>query len=206
VDDDDQNITQPNRQERINTTTTTTSSKQRKQEPWFCVSRPIHDQTRDIPIRSINRSSSIQTNRLLQQCHSMLKFCIFREDIQEVDQTNISKLNHNHHWGDSLPSDVKGKTIRIVYQNVHRSLSASDNPHTTSLLDNLKMRVWKSTCLWHRSLTGTGSQHFSGTNCGKKSSAYGPIIELRTHRVIWDLRHRMTRRYLVVHAQWLLTT
>ena len=47
-------------------------------------------------------------------------------------------MNHNSCWGDSLPARVKGKTIRVVYQNVHRSVSASDNPHTNELLENLK--------------------------------------------------------------------
>ena len=39
--------------------------------------------------------------------------------------------------GGSFTIYVKGSTIRVVYQNVHRSLNASDNPHTNILLDNL---------------------------------------------------------------------
>ena len=50
---------------------------------------------------------------------------------------NITDMNHNYHWGDSLPTNAKGNTIRVVYQNVHRSLSASDNPNTNNLFDNL---------------------------------------------------------------------
>ena len=114
------------------------NKKRQPPQPWFCVSRPIHEQTRDLPIRNINRSSSIQTARLLQQCHSMLKFCSFKETVEEINENNISQLNHNHHWGDSLPSNVKGKTLRVIYQNVHRSLSATDNPSTNTLFDNLK--------------------------------------------------------------------
>jgi Cu2+-containing amine oxidase len=55
----------------------------------------------------------------------------------EINETNIKAMNHNHHWGDSLPTYAKGNTIRVVYQNVHRSLSASENPHTNTLPDNL---------------------------------------------------------------------
>ena len=106
-------------------------------QPWYCVSRPISEQTRDIKISSINTSSSIYFSRLLQKCRSIVEFCTSLTGEEELSEQNIEKMNYNHSWGDSLPSDVKGHTIRVVYQNVHRSISASDNPQTNNLLDNL---------------------------------------------------------------------
>mmetsp|Transcript_8792 Transcript_8792/g.12791 ORF Transcript_8792/g.12791 Transcript_8792/m.12791 type:complete len:103 (-) Transcript_8792:773-1081(-) len=66
----------------------------------------------------------------------MVEFCTFTNDVEEVNEDNISSMNHNKSWGDSLPTNVKGSTIRVVYQNVNRSISASDNSHTNTLLDN----------------------------------------------------------------------
>jgi hypothetical protein len=111
--------------------------KRKKAEPWFCVSRPIHEQTKDIKIRCVNRSTSIHFSKLLEKCRSIVEYCKLRNNKDEVNDSNVSALNHNHRWGDSLPTNAKGNTIRVVYQNVHRSLSASDNPHTSNLLDNL---------------------------------------------------------------------
>ena len=105
--------------------------------PWYCVSRPIHEQTRDLKISSINKSSSIYISRLLQKCRSIIEFCTVNNGAEEITEDNITAMNHNHHWGDSLPNGVKGNTIRVVFQNVNHSVSASDNPHTTTLLNNL---------------------------------------------------------------------
>ena len=109
----------------------------RQPQPWYCVSRPISEQTKDIKIRTINRSSSIYYSRLLEKCRSIVEFCMPTDGHTEINEANIKDMNHNYHWGDSLPTNVKGNTIRVIYQNVHRSLNATDNPHTTSLLDNL---------------------------------------------------------------------
>ena len=107
-------------------------------QPWYCVSRPISEQTKDIKIRSVNQSSAIYYSKLLEKCRSIVEFCMpIDSDKEELNETNIKNLNHNYNWGDSLPTGVKGNTIRVVYQNVHHSLSASDNPHTNNLLDNL---------------------------------------------------------------------
>ena len=114
------------------------TTRTRKQPaPWYCISRPIHEQTKDIKISSINRSSSIHFSRIIQKCRSIVEFCMLRTEHEEVTEQNVESLNYNHAWGDSLPTNAKGNTIRVVYQNVNRSISASDNPHTTNLLDNL---------------------------------------------------------------------
>ena len=105
--------------------------------PWYCTSRPISEQTKDIKIRAVNRSTSIYYSRLLEKCKSIIEFCIPKDAKEEIDHSNISKMNHNDSWGDSLPSNVRGKTIRVLYQNVNRSVSASDNPETNVLLENL---------------------------------------------------------------------
>jgi len=110
--------------------------RQQPSKPWYCESRPISEQTRNIKIKSVNRSNSIHFSRLLQKCRSMVEFCTFTNDVEEVNEDNISSMNHNKSWGDSLPTNVKGSTIRVVYQNVNRSISASDNSHTNTLLDN----------------------------------------------------------------------
>ena len=111
--------------------------KRKPPEPWYRVSRPIHEQTKDLKIRSVNRSTSIYFSRLLEKCRSIVEYCMRQDNMEEITDTNIAMMNHNHQWGDSMPTNVKGKTIRVVYQNVHRSISASDNPHTNVLLDNL---------------------------------------------------------------------
>ena len=58
-------------------------------------------------------------------------------DQSELNETNIAELNYNHNWGDSLPTGTKGNTIRVVYQNIHRSIGTKDNPTTNTLLENL---------------------------------------------------------------------
>ena len=108
--------------------------KRKPPQPWYCITRPISEQTRDIKISHVNKSSSINISRLLQHCRSIVEFCMPESPL---DERNIDAMNFNHSWGDSLPSGVKGSTIRVVYQNVNRSVSASDNPLTTNLLDNL---------------------------------------------------------------------
>ena len=105
--------------------------------PWFCVSKPISEQTKNIKIRSINRSSAIHFGKVLEKCRSIVEFLTPMNGEEEINESNIQDMNHNHYWGDSLPMNTKGNAIRVVYQNVHRSLSASDNPHTNVLLDNL---------------------------------------------------------------------
>ena len=62
---------------------------------------------------------------------------MLKDDSEEVTQENVNTLNHNHNWGDSLPSNAKGHTIKVVYQNVHHSISAAKNPSTNTMLDNL---------------------------------------------------------------------
>ena len=115
------------------------NQKRRKQpQPWYCVSRPISKQTKDIKISSVNKSTSIYYSKLLEKCRSIVEFCIPNEgEKEELSTSNITDMNYNHNWGDALPSNAKGNTIRVVYQNVHHSLSASNNPHTNNLLDNL---------------------------------------------------------------------
>ena len=117
---------------------TNTHRKSKATPPWYCITRPIHEQTRNIKISTANKSSSINRSRLLAKCHSMLEYCVSRVDNAELNANNIQELNYNHHWGDPLPKGVKGNTIRIVYQNVNKSLSATPNPATYSLLDLLK--------------------------------------------------------------------
>jgi hypothetical protein len=67
----------------------------------------------------------------------MIEFCTFTNDVEEINANTIADMNHNYSWGDSLPMNTKGNVIRVVYQNVHRSLSASDNPDTNTMFDNL---------------------------------------------------------------------
>lgn len=110
------------------------TAKRKPPQPWYCVTRPIHEQTRDIKISTINTSASINISRLMQQCRSIVEYCTATAPLTEG---NIEELNYNYSWGDPLPSGVKGNTIRVVYQNVNRSISASDNPLTNTLLDNL---------------------------------------------------------------------
>mmetsp|Transcript_9968 Transcript_9968/g.14363 ORF Transcript_9968/g.14363 Transcript_9968/m.14363 type:complete len:305 (-) Transcript_9968:240-1154(-) len=105
--------------------------------PWYCVSRPISEQTKDVKIRAVNRSRSIETSRLIEKCRSILEFCSLKTHAEELSEANIAELNYNHNWGDSLPSKVKGNTIRVVYQNVQRGVSIKDNAVTNSLLDKL---------------------------------------------------------------------
>ena len=105
--------------------------------PWYCVSRSLQEQTKDIKIQSINRSTSIHFSRLLEKCRSIVEYCTLRSNDEEVTDDNTQQLNHNFNWGDSLPSNVKGNTIRVVYQNVNKSLTASESPFTNSLLNNL---------------------------------------------------------------------
>ena len=113
------------------------TTKRKPPQPWYCVSRPISEQTRDIKISTVNNSTSIYYSRLLQKCRSIVEFCIPKNGVEELNEKNIQEMNYNSHWGDSLPTNTKGNTIRVVYQNVHRSLSASDNPHTNNMLENL---------------------------------------------------------------------
>ena len=133
----------PNEEIKTKRVTQTLSNRQKsnhsrkKPQPWYCISRPISEQTKDIKIHSVNRSSSIYYSKLLEKCRSIVEFCMPKDGISEINESNINEMNHNYSWGDSLPTHTKGNTIRVVYQNVHRSLSASDNPHTTTLLDNL---------------------------------------------------------------------
>ena len=108
----------------------------KKAEPWYCVSHPISEQTKDLKIRQVNRSTSIYFSRLLEKCRIIVEYCTQRDE-EIISADNIKTMNHNTHWGDSLPSNVKGNTIRVVYQNVHRSIATSDNPYTNILLDNL---------------------------------------------------------------------
>lgn len=116
-----------------------TCSKNRKRPtaPWYCVSRPISKQTKDTKLRSVNRSSSIHFSRILEKCRSILEFCTLWGDVAECNETSIQDMHHNHDWGDWIPANVKGQTLRVVYQNVHCSVSASDNPSTDFLLNNL---------------------------------------------------------------------
>ena len=110
------------------------ASKRKPKQPWYCVTRPISEQTRDIKISKANKSSSINLSRLLQQCRSIVEFCMADAPLEDKQ---VAEMNYNHSWGDPLPSGVKGNTIRVVYQNVNRSVSASDNPFTSNLLDKL---------------------------------------------------------------------
>ena len=112
--------------------------KETKTMPWYCVTRPIHEQTRDIKISSVNKSASINRSRLLAKCHSMLEYCTSRVGKVTMSEDNIQEMNFNHSWGDQLPRGVKGNTIRIAYQNVNKSLSTKPNPATDSLLQTLK--------------------------------------------------------------------
>jgi len=111
--------------------------RKRPDAPWFCVSRPISEQTRNIKLRHVNRSTSIHFSRLLEKCRSIIEYCTLQGDSDEYDEETLKSMNHNHDWGDSVPADVKGQTIRVVYQNMHRSVGASDNPLTGTLLDRL---------------------------------------------------------------------
>ena len=105
--------------------------------PWYCVSRPIREQTKDLKIRVVNLSRSINTSRLIEKCRSMLEFCSLKLSEAELNESNISELNYNHHWGDSLPGNVKGNTLRVVYQNVQRGISIKDNAVTNSVLNKV---------------------------------------------------------------------
>ena len=115
------------------------SRQQRKRppEPWYCVSRPISEQTKDLKIRQVNRSSSIHFGKLLEKCRSIMEYCTLQGGLEEPNAESIKEMNHNHDWGDNIPADVKGKTVRVVYQNVQRSVNATDNPLTDTLLNNL---------------------------------------------------------------------
>ena len=135
--------------------------------PWYCVSRPINEQTKDIKIRTINRSRAINTSRLLEQCRSMLEFCTVTEKHEEFNETNIDELNYNHHWGDSLPTNTKGNSIRVVYQNVHRNIGATDSPETNALLENMEADVFLA----------------SETNCNWKTAAFRNNLQRAVKRV-----------------------
>lgn len=70
-------------------------SRKQPSKPWYCISRPIHEQTRDLKISSINKSSSIFFGRLVEKCRSIVEFCMGTDDKEEINSTNIQNMNHN---------------------------------------------------------------------------------------------------------------
>ena len=53
-------------------------TKRKQPVPWYCVSRQISEQTKNIKIRSVNRSKYINISRILEKCRSMFDSACLR--------------------------------------------------------------------------------------------------------------------------------